>query len=151
MELLRERRALNERQGQAAAHIDGPILVVAGPGTGKTRVITDRIVHLIQDHQIPPSQLLAVTFTNKAKQEMLKRIEDLLGETQALDVRIHTFHAFCVRLLREHAKEIGLRKHFAIFDQETQAEVLLESLRELGLNRLAYPRGCCATSSARTR
>ena len=138
MELLRERRELNEKQGQAAAHINGPILVVAGPGTGKTRVITDRIVHLIQEHQVPPSQLLAVTFTNKAKQEMLKRIEDLLGETQALDVRIHTFHAFCVRLLREHAEEIGLRKHFAIFDQETQDEVLLESLRELGLNRLAY-------------
>ena len=138
MELLRERRELNEKQGQAAAHIGGPILVVAGPGTGKTRVITDRIVHLIREQQIPPSQLLAVTFTNKAKQEMLNRIEDLLGETQALDVRIHTFHAFCVRLLREHSNELGLSKHFAIFDQDTQEEVLLEALRELGLNRLAY-------------
>ena len=136
MELLQE---LNEKQQQAVSHRTGAFLVVAGPGTGKTKVITHRIAHLIRNHQVSPDQILAVTFTNKAKQEMLKHTEDLLGETQALDVRIHTFHAFCVRLLREHAQEIGLSKHFAIFDQETQHEVLLESLHELGLNQLAYP------------
>ena len=136
MEILQE---LNEKQAQAATHKDGAILVVAGPGTGKTKVITHRIAHLIHQHGVPPEQILAVTFTNKAAQEMLDRIKELLGTTQGLDVKIHTFHAFCVRLLREHAPEIGLSKNFTIFDQETQDEVLLECLRELKLNRLDYP------------
>ena len=111
---------LNEKQGQAVTHKDGAILVVAGPGTGKTMVITHRIAHLIHQHGVPPEQILAVTFTNKAAQEMLDRIKKLLGTTQGLDVKIHTFHAFCVGLLREHAPEIGLNKNFTIFDQETQ-------------------------------
>ena len=136
MELLQE---LNEKQQQAAAHTNGAILVVAGPGTGKTNVITHRIAHLIRNHQVPPQQIFAVTFTNKAAQEMLERIKELLGTTQGLDVRIHTFHAFCVRLLREHAPEIGLSRNFAIFDQETQDEILIECLRELKQNRLDYP------------
>ncbi len=134
MELLQE---LNEKQQQAAAHIDGAMLVVAGPGTGKTGVITQRIVHLIRNHQVPPDQILAVTFTNKAAQEMFERIKDPLGMTQGLDVRIHTFHAFCVRLLRDHAEDIGLNKHFAIFGQETQDDVLRECLHKLRLNRRA--------------
>ncbi|MBI1930595.1 UvrD-helicase domain-containing protein [Candidatus Poribacteria bacterium] len=136
MEILQE---LNEKQRQAATHIDGAILVVAGPGTGKTKVITHRIAHLIRNHQVPPQQLFAVTFTNKAAQEMLERVKGLLGATQGLDVRIHTFHAFCVRLLREHASEIGLSKNFTIFDQETQDDILIECLRELKQNRLNYP------------
>ncbi len=136
MELLQE---LNEKQQQAAAHTDGAMLVVAGPGTGKTNVITHRIAHLIRNHQIPPQQIFAVTFTNKAAQEMLDRIKELLGTTQGLEVRIHTFHAFCVRLLRQHAETIGLGVNFAIFSQETQEEVLVECLRELGQNRLTYP------------
>ena len=136
MEILQE---LNEKQQQAAAHTDGAMLVVAGPGTGKTNVITHRIAHLIRNHQIAPQQIFAVTFTNKAAQEMLDRIKELLGTTQGLEVRIHTFHAFCVRLLREHAETIGLGVNFAIFSQETQEEVLIECLRELGQNRLTYP------------
>ncbi len=136
MELLQE---LNEQQQQAAAHTDGAMLVVAGPGTGKTNVITHRIAHLIRNHQIAPQQIFAVTFTNKAAQEMLDRIKELLGTTQGLEVRIHTFHAFCVRLLRQHAEAIGLGVNFAIFSQETQEEILVECLRELGQNRLTYP------------
>ena len=136
MEILQE---LNEKQGQAVTHTNGAILVVAGPGTGKTKVITHRVAHLIHQHGVPPEQILAVTFTNKAAQEMLDRIKDLLGTTQGLDVKIHTFHAFCVGLLREHASEIGLSKNFTIFDQETQEEILIECLRELRLNRLDYP------------
>ena len=136
MQILQE---LNEKQQQAAAHTDGAMLVVAGPGTGKTNVITHRIAHLIRNRQIAPQQIFAVTFTNKAAQEMLDRIKELLGTTQGLEVRIHTFHAFCVRLLRQHAEEIGLGRNFAIFSQETQDEVLIECLRELGQNRLTYP------------
>ena len=136
MQILQE---LNEKQRQAAAHTDGAILVVAGPGTGKTNVITHRIANLIRNHQVPPQQIFAVTFTNKAAQEMLERIKELLGTTQGLEVRIHTFHAFCVRLLRQHAEEIGIGRNFAIFSQETQDEVLIECLRELSQNRLTYP------------
>ncbi len=136
MQILQE---LNEKQNQAAAHTDGAMLVIAGPGTGKTNVITHRIAHLIRNYQVAPQQIFAVTFTNKAAQEMLERIKELLGTTQGLEVRIHTFHAFCVRLLRQHAEEIGLGKNFAIFSQETQDEVLVECLRELGQNRLSYP------------
>ena len=136
MEILQE---LNEKQQEAASHKDGAMLVVAGPGTGKTNVITHRIAHLIRNHQVAPQQIFAVTFTNKAAQEMLDRIKELLGQTQGLEVRIHTFHAFCVRLLREHAERIGLGMNFAIFNQETQDEVLIECLRELGQNRLNYP------------
>ena len=136
MELLQE---LNEKQQQAASHTDGAMLVVAGPGTGKTKVITHRIAHLIRNHQVAPQQIFAVTFTNKAAQEMLDRIKELLGTTQGLEVRIHTFHAFCVHLLREHAEAIGLGINFVIFSQETQEEVLIECLRELRQNRLTYP------------
>ena len=136
MEILQE---LNAKQQQAASHTEGAMLVVAGPGTGKTNVITHRIAHLIRNHQVPPQQIFAVTFTNKAAQEMLERIKELLGTTQGLEVRIHTFHAFCVRLLRQYAEEIGLGVNFAIFSQETQEEVLIECLRELGRNRLTYP------------
>ena len=136
MELLQE---LNEKQQRAAAHTDGAMLVMAGPGTGKTKVITHRIAHLIRNHQVPPQQIFAVTFTNKAAQEMLERIKELLGTTQGLEVRIHTFHAFCVGLLRECAETIGLGVNFAIFDQGTQDEVLVECLRELRQNQLNYP------------
>ena len=135
MEILQE---LNEKQQQAAAHTDGAMLVVAGPGTGKTRVITHRIVHLIRNHQVPPDQILAITFTNKAAQEMFERIKDPLGMTQGLDVRIHTFHAFCARLLRDHGEEIGLNKHFAVFDQKIQDDVLRECQHKLRLNRRDY-------------
>ena len=135
MELLQE---LNEKQQQAAAHTDGAMLVIAGPGTGKTRVITHRIVHLIRNHQVPPDQILAITFTNKAAQEMFERIKDPLGMTQGLDVRIHTFHAFCARLLRDHGEEIGLNKHFAVFDQKIQDDVLRECQHKLRLNRRDY-------------
>ena len=135
MELLQE---LNEKQQQAAAHTDGAMLVVAGPGTGKTRVITHRIVHLIRNHQVAPDQILAVTFTNKAAQEMFERIKDPLGMTQGLDVRIHTFHAFCAGLLRDHGEEIGLNKHFAVFDQKTQDDVLRECRHKLSLNQRDY-------------
>ena len=138
MEILQE---LNEKQRQAAAHTDGAMLVVAGPGTGKTKVITHRIAHLIRNQQVAPQEILAVTFTNKAAQEMLERLQskELLDTTQGLEVHTHTFHAFCVRLLREHAKTIGLGVNFAIFDQEAQEKILTECLRELGLDQQTYP------------
>ena len=136
MEIL---QGLDEKQKQAVTHTEGPILVDAGPGTGKTRVITRRIAYLIHYHGAPPEQILAVTFTRKASEEMRDRTKVLLGTKLGLDVRIHTFHAFCSDFLREHALEIGLSKNFVVFEAETQEEILIECRRDLKLRRRAYP------------
>ncbi|HIO06266.1 TPA: hypothetical protein EYN09_04970 [Candidatus Poribacteria bacterium] len=129
MEVLRD---LNAKQAEAVEHFENAILVIAGPGTGKTKVITHRIAHLIRHHNILPEQILAVTFTNKAAQEMLDRVmeQNLVDSDNSLGVRIHTFHAFCVSLIREYTSEIGLPRNFAIFDQEMQDAILIECIRE---------------------
>ncbi|MBM3234934.1 hypothetical protein FJZ31_01415, partial [Candidatus Poribacteria bacterium] len=131
-------RGLNEKQIHAVLHHQGPLLVLAGPGTGKTKVVTHRIAYLVRRYHIPPENIMAVTFTNKAAQEMSERIGQLLGAT-GLDVWIGTFHAACVRMLREHGNEIGFNRNFAIFDQETQDEVIVECARDLRLSLSTYP------------
>ena len=130
---------LNEKQIAAVTHKDGPLLVIAGPGTGKTKVITHRIAHLIREHNIRPENILAITFTNKAAEEMQQRINSEIGEPHGSSVKACTFHAFCVRVLRKHALKIGLSENFTIFDQELQDEILTESVRELNLNPDDYP------------
>ncbi len=132
-------RDLNEKQIEAVTHKDGPLLVIAGPGTGKTKVITHRIEHLIREHNIRPEQILAITFTNKAAEEMQERINTEIGEPHGSSVKACTFHAFCVKVLRKHALKIGLSENFTIFDQELQDEILTESTRELNLNADDYP------------
>ncbi len=132
-------RDLNEKQIEAVTHKDGPLLVIAGPGTGKTKVITHRIEHLIREHNIRPEQILAITFTNKAAEEMQERINTEIGEPHGSSVQACTFHAFCVKVLRKHALKIGLSENFTIFDQELQDEILTESTRELNLNADDYP------------
>ncbi len=130
---------LNEKQIQAVIHKDGPMLVIAGPGTGKTKVITHRIAYLIRQHGIKPESILAITFTNKAAQEMRDRVNNEIGEPHGSNIKVSTFHAFCVKVLREHAHHIGLSENFAIFDQEIQDEILLEVVNELNLNSDNYP------------
>ncbi len=130
---------LNEKQIAAVTHKDGPLLVIAGPGTGKTKVITHRIAHLIREHNIKPERILAITFTNKAAEEMQERINTEIGEPHGSSVKACTFHAFCVKVLRKHALKIGLSENFTIFDQELQDEILTESVRELNLNADDYP------------
>ena len=130
---------LNEKQIEAVTHKDGPLLVIAGPGTGKTKVITHRIAHLIREHNIRPEKILAITFTNKAAEEMQERINSEIGEPHGSSVKACTFHAFCVKALRRHALKIGLSENFTIFDQELQDEILTESVRELILNPDDYP------------
>ena len=130
---------LNEKQIEAVIHKDGPLLVIAGPGTGKTKVITHRIEHLIREHNIRPEKILAITFTNKAAEEMQERINTEIGEPHGSSVKACTFHAFCVKVLRKHALKIGLSENFTIFDQELQDEILTESVRELNLNADDYP------------
>ena len=130
---------LNEKQIAAVTHKEGPLLVIAGPGTGKTKVITHRIAHLIREHNIKPERILAITFTNKAAEEMQERINTEIGEPHGSSVKACTFHAFCVKVLRKHALKIGLSENFTIFDQELQDEILTESVRELNLNADDYP------------
>ena len=130
---------LNEKQIEAVTHKDGPLLVIAGPGTGKTKVITHRIEHLIRAHNIRPENILAITFTNKAAEEMQERINTGIGEPHGSSVKACTFHAFCVKVLRKHALKIGLSENFTIFDQELQDEILTESVRALNLNADDYP------------
>ncbi len=136
MNILHE---LNDKQQEAVTYKDGPLLVIAGPGTGKTRVITHRIAYLIREHGIKPENILAVTFTNKAAEEMQERINREIGEPHGSSVKASTFHTFCVNVLRKHATQIGLSENFIIFDQEFQDEILTESVRELSLEPDDYP------------
>src|SRR5690242_4589960 len=116
---------LNPRQREAVEAIDGPVLILAGAGSGKTRVITYRIVHLIENKGIEPDAILAVTFTNKAAAEMLERVDSLLGGRTLRKPLIATFHSFCVRVLRRDIEELkvggaGYKKDFAIYDESDQ-------------------------------
>ena len=122
---------LNPEQKAGATHLDGPLLVLAGAGTGKTRVITYRVARLLETG-VPPGKILAVTFTNKAAAEMRKRIEELAPGKGAL-VWVYTFHAFGARFLREHHAALGLPRHFTIYDQSDQKKLVTESMKELGL------------------
>ncbi len=130
---------LNEKQTEAVKHNTGPMLVIAGPGTGKTKVITHRIAYLIRHHGIKPVNILAITFTNKAAQEMRDRVNNEIGEPHSSNINVSTFHAFCVKVLRSHAHHIGLSENFAIFDQEIQDEILTEVIKELNLHPNDYP------------
>src|SRR5262245_48933293 len=116
--------ALTENQREAVLHMEGPLLVLAGPGSGKTRVITCRIAHLI--HQgVPASQILAITFTNKAAGEMKQRVEAMMPGSR---VWISTFHALGVRLLRQYADRLGLDRNFTIYDQADRIRVVKSAL-----------------------
>ena len=131
---------LNPEQREAVLHRDGPLLILAGAGSGKTRVITFRIAYLIGDGHAEPGQVLAVTFTNKAAQEMRERVEGLIGE-DANGIWLSTFHALCARLLRREAPKIGLSRDFVIYDSSDQVAVVKQALRELNIaTELVPPR-----------
>ena len=131
---------LNPEQREAVLHRDGPLLILAGAGSGKTRVITFRIAYLIGDGHANPDEVLAVTFTNKASQEMRERVESLIGSTAA-GVWLSTFHSLCARLLRREAPKIGLSRDFVIYDSSDQVAVVRQAQRELGIDdKLVPPR-----------
>jgi DNA helicase-2/ATP-dependent DNA helicase PcrA len=129
---------LNPEQREAVLHRDGPLLILAGAGSGKTRVITFRIAHLIGDGHAEPGQVLAVTFTNKAAGEMRERVEALIGE-DANGVWLSTFHALCARLLRREAPKIGLSRDFVIYDSSDQVAVVKQIEKELGIDDKFVP------------
>jgi ATP-dependent DNA helicase UvrD/PcrA len=128
---------LNPPQRRAVEQTDGPLLVLAGAGSGKTRVIAARIAHLIAAKGVLPAQILAVTFTNKAAGEMRERVAKLLG-VRSLGVWISTFHSACVRILRQHADRLGYEKSFQIYDTADQLAVVKEGVRELQLDPDRY-------------
>ncbi len=122
-------RGLNEAQAQAAAHLDGPMLVVAGPGSGKTRVVTHRIAHMIASG-VRPESIVALTFTNKAADEMRQRVSQLVGPQP---VEMGTFHRFSARLLRRHARMVGLTSDYSIFDTDDAAATLKRAAKRAGI------------------
>jgi DNA helicase-2/ATP-dependent DNA helicase PcrA len=130
---------LNEPQADAVEHVNGPLLVFAGAGSGKTRVITYRIANLVACARVPPYRILAVTFTNKAAGEMRTRLERLLSPEIARDIWAGTFHATCAKLLRRHGEAVGLTRDFVIYDAADQKQVVTRALRELDLDEKRYP------------
>ena len=139
---------LNPDQLDAVVHAGGPLLVIAGAGSGKTRVLTNRIAHLIGHHQVHPMRILAITFTNKAADEMKRRVEALVGPV-ARQMWVSTFHSACVRFLRRDAERIGFPKSFSIYDQADANRLVGYVIRDLGLDAKRFPaRGVHAQISA---
>jgi ATP-dependent DNA helicase UvrD/PcrA len=129
---------LNPSQREAVLATDGPVLILAGAGSGKTRVIAHRFAHLVLERAVPADAILAVTFTNKAAREMRARVEGLLGGG-ALASWISTFHSLCVRILRRDAEAAGLPRGFLIYDEDDQLAVVRDALRALGLSEKLHP------------
>src|SRR5580765_5013653 len=125
--------ALNPEQRDAVLHIRGPLLILAGAGSGKTRVITSRIAYLVGDGHAQPDEILAVTFTNKAAEEMRERVAALLG-SDCSRMWVSTFHSLCARLLRREAPAIGLSCDFVIYDSADQLSVVKQALKELHID-----------------
>jgi len=141
-------RGLNEPQREAVTTTEGPLLILAGPGSGKTRVITHRIAYLLQERSVPPWHILAVTFTNKAAKEMRDRLAALAGAA-GRNVAMGTFHATCARILRQEAEYVGLDTRFTIFDDDDQVAVAKQALKDLNLDEKQHaPRAMLSRISA---
>jgi len=140
--------SLNQAQQQAVQAIDGPVLVLAGPGSGKTRVLTHRIAYLIGDAGVDPHNIIAVTFTNKAAREMKERLDALLGSGKAAALTVGTFHSICTRFLRRDIVHLGRERDFAIYDSDDQQRIMKRVLKDLDLDEKKYaPRAIHATIS----
>lgn len=138
MEIL---KGLNNQQLQAVTHTEGPLLVLAGAGSGKTRVLTHRIAYLIEEKLERSWNILAFTFTNKAAREMKARMEKLIGP-EANNIWVGTFHAICVRILRREIDRIDYDKSFVIYDSDDQKTLIKTCLNQLNINDKNYPPIC---------
>ncbi len=143
---------LNPAQKEAVETVEGPLLILAGPGSGKTRVIAHRVANLVKVWGVRPNRIMAVTFTNKAAQEMKERLHGLLG-TEAAYLTLGTFHAICARILRLEGGSIGLDKNFVIYDSDDQVSLIKRSLQDVGLDPKSFsPRPIqSAISAAKSR
>jgi DNA helicase-2/ATP-dependent DNA helicase PcrA len=129
---------LNEQQREAVVHKDGPIMIVAGAGSGKTKVLTTRIAHLMSQHKIDAFNILALTFTNKAAAEMKERVEKIIKSTEARNLYIGTFHSVFARILRAEAPKIGYPNNFTIYDTDDSRSVLKTVINEMKLDDKHY-------------
>jgi DNA helicase-2/ATP-dependent DNA helicase PcrA len=129
---------LNPQQKKAVTAGNGPVLVVAGPGSGKTRVLTQRIAYLIAEEGVRPWQILAVTFTNKAAKEMQERVKRLLPDQATEGIMLGTFHSICARILRREAEHLPIESNFVIFDTDDQERIVKNVIRELNINEKLY-------------
>lgn len=124
---------LNKEQYEAVTTVEGPLLILAGAGSGKTRVLTYRIAHMIKDLNIYPSKILAITFTNKAAGEMKDRIRKLVGD-EVDSMWVSTFHSSCVRILRREIDKLGYNRNFAIYDSYDQKVLIKQCMKELNMD-----------------
>jgi len=131
-------KGLNPQQQKAVTASDGPVLVLAGPGSGKTRVLTYRVAYLVQELDMAPWRVMAVTFTNKAAREMQERLEQLLGPSRGRSLTLGTFHAICARILRREAEAAGISRDYAIFDADDQLRLIRQAIRDLNLDDKRY-------------
>jgi DNA helicase-2/ATP-dependent DNA helicase PcrA len=145
--------SLNDQQLAAVRHTEGPLLLLAGAGSGKTRVITSRIAYLLENKGIPATSILAVTFTNKAAREMRERVEGMVGRKQAKGMVISTFHAMCVRILKEDIEQLGYKKNFSIYGGADQLRLIRDLLQEVntGLRKYDADRVLYLISDAKNR
>lgn len=132
-------QGLNEKQKQAVLTVDGPVLVLAGAGTGKTRVLTTRLAHILYQGKAMPSQILSVTFTNKAANEMKERVSGLLGGRPVEGWWLGTFHSLGARMLRRHAEKVGLKSNFTILDPDDQQRLIKQILEAENIDTKEWP------------
>lgn len=131
-------QGLNDKQAEACYQVDGPLLILAGAGSGKTRVLTHRIAYLIEEKNVNPYNILAITFTNKAAKEMRERVDNIVS-VGAESVWVSTFHSMCVRILRKHIEKIGGTSDFAIYDTDDQKSIVREAMKYLSIDPKLYP------------
>lgn len=142
---------LNPQQRNAVAASEGPILVLAGPGSGKTRVLTQRAAYLIAEMGVRPWNIIAVTFTNKAAREMGERVEKILGKQMSDGITLGTFHAICAKMLRREAEHLPVSNNFVIFDADDQQGVVKAVIRDLNLNEKMYRANAVHASISRAK
>src|ERR1700728_1435163 len=140
--MLLETEILNDVQSAAVRQTDGPVLIFAGAGSGKTRVLTHRIAHLLREMRVAPDRILAVTFTNKAAGEMKSRLQNMVGAISR-DLWVGTFHAMCVRILRRDGSRIGIAPTFAVIDDADQRQLIREILDDLDYDERQLAVGAC--------
>ena len=133
---------LNSEQKSAVLHTEGPLLILAGAGSGKTRVLTYRMAYLIDECDVNPWNILAITFTNKAAGEMRERVDRIVGYGSE-SIWVSTFHSMCVRILRRYIDRLGFDQKFTIYDTEDQKTVLKDVCRRLQVTRRCIRSGYC--------
>lgn len=137
---------MNTEQSEAVKTTEGPLLIMAGAGSGKTRVLTHRIAYLLDEKDVSPYNVLAITFTNKAAREMKERVQKLVGD-QAEVIWMSTFHSMCVRILRRDADRIGIERNFTIIDPTDQKSVIKDVLKNENIDSKSLNLVCLSVRS----